>query len=223
MSGGADRPPRLPAIFVVAFVVGAASAGGCNGRLDFGVRDGAGGGIAGKGGTSGSGGSNACATDADCRLSSLHCDPVSLACVACVDDRHCSVGGLARCDVGIHRCVACLGAADCPSGQTCLAAHCATTCVEGVAPSPCSGATVCHDGICSACGDDNASCAGSTSTPLCLSPPAICVACRTDADCAASSPRCDPVRYVCVQCATAADCSGPTPICDPSTGGCTAG
>ena len=220
----ADRQ-RLAAIALAAFVVAAVY--GCDGHLDFGVRAGSGGaggsgGIAASGGQSGRGGSSPCARDSDCRLSSLHCDPGSLTCVACVYDTHCSDGGLTRCDLGLHRCVACLAADDCPAGQTCLAAHCVTTCIEGATPSPCAGGTVCHDGTCATCGDDNTSCVGNPTMPLCLSPPAICVACRTDGDCGGPSPRCDPVRYVCVQCTTAADCSDST-LCDPTTGGCASG
>ena len=202
----------LLASLPVALVLAAGS--GCDGHLDFRAKGGPAG-VAG-GGTGGAGG---CASDAECRLSSLHCEPVSRTCVACVDDRHCGTSGFPRCDTGLHRCVACLVATDCPAGQACRAAHCVTPCADDTTPTTCPAGTACNSGTCSLCGDDGVSCVGSA-MPFCLSPPGICAACRTDADCTAPTPRCDPVRYGCVACVTIADCPAAMPFCDPDTGSC---
>jgi len=217
---------RLAACFTAA---GAIAAGqGCNGHLDFGaggghggLGGGAGGGAAGSGAQGGNSGGS-CTTDADCHLSSLHCDPVSRTCGACVVDAQCTAAGLGHCDASLHRCVACVAATNCPVGQTCLAARCVITCVEDVTPSPCPAGTSCHSGSCGSCGDDNPSCAGNTAAPFCLTPPAICVACRTDADCVGPSSRCDPVRHACAACITSADCAAGQ-YCDPNTGACLSG
>jgi hypothetical protein len=193
----------------------------CHGTLDFG------GGAAGVGGAPGTGGAGGgappatCSSDGDCRLSVLHCDLTSSrTCVACTSDAHCAGTGSPRCDLAIHRCVVCLAATDCATGETCAAGHCVMTCREGTTPSTCVAPLSCDNGVCGACEEDAACGSG---TPFCLGAAGMCVGCRTDADCAGASPHCDPVKRACVACASAADCPAAAPLCDPRSGVCTAG
>ena len=58
-------------------------------------------------GASSDGAPASCNADSACKLPSLHCDVVSGACVACIDDAQCATSALRRCDVALHRCVQC--------------------------------------------------------------------------------------------------------------------
>lgn len=210
----------------------------CHNQLDFGGATGSGGGggrvVLGTGGmgTGGTGGSalgtggdaGSCAGDAECRLSSLHCDVMgSKSCVACLGDANCTSSiSSPHCDVSLHRCVACVTSKDCSVAQICLVNRCMTTCTEST-PSTCPAGTSCDNGVCISCAEDGLACMGAGGTPYCLSPPRICVACRTDMDCGASTPFCDPVRHACVACTKGGQCPSATPFCDPAAGRCSAG
>jgi hypothetical protein len=208
----APAAARMAAALAVALPLAMTS---CDGHLDFGARAGAG----------GSPGGPTCASEADCRLSVLHCDLTGTkTCVACIGDAECgTTAGAPRCDPVLRRCVACVAATDCAATQTCVAGHCLATCQDDTTAA-CPATLSCHSGVCGSCGDDGATaCASLPATPFCLPSAGTCVGCRTDLDCSAAMPRCDPVTKRCVQCASGADCPVAAPLCDPRTGTCSAG
>ena len=165
-----------------------------------------------------------CVTDGDCKLSTLHCDAVSGACVACVVDAHCTTAGAKRCDAALHRCVECGVDGDCGSSQRCEPStrRCINTCQS---ITGCPAATP-------FCDLSRSTCARCHTEVECIVPgdahncdPAngYCVDCVTDSQCKASTPRCDRTRGACVQCTTSSDCPAATPICDPLSFGCVTG
>ena len=195
----------------------------CDGHLDFATAS-----SSGSGGAGGSGATlppGTCTVETDCHLASLHCDLTEGGvCVACINDQHCATAGLPICDSTLHRCVECQGQVGCAPTQTCVSGRCLTTCA-GTAPTTCAAGTMCEDGLCTACSDDDdRGCTSSPATPFCLASPKICAACRSDADCPdATKTRCDPVAHACVSCTASSQCPLATPACDPSSGTCVAG
>lgn len=157
-----------------------------------------------------------CRNDTECGLASLHCDVVRGACVECRSDVDCTASDRRFCDTGSGRCVGCRGDGDCEASKRCeTAIH---RCVDRCSDSrPCS-VGVCEEatGRCIEC-LPGAACADGK---VC-STNAVCVECRSDADCAAAGeePRCDPFVAQCVQCASNADCPAGHP-CDPTRGEC---
>ena len=156
--------------------------------------------------------SSACTSDQDCSLSSLHCDPASGVCFACVSDANCSQAiGHPRCDLAEHICVQCGLMTDCPAGWSCVSATCVQTCTTNAS---CSAAgTFCDDGLCNACDDDHPCPAGDA--PYCNSETHQCASCTSDQHCTAVAPRCNPSVGNCVGCLTSLDCGG-NGVCDPS-------
>jgi hypothetical protein len=138
-----------------------------------------------------------CSHDDDCQLASLHCDPTSGECVACVDDSQCTQPGLTRCDSALHTCVQCGVDGDCtPDVCESVTHQCVAPCLDG--------------GGCPA------------SAPTCSMPRALCVRCSGDADCVAASSghMCDTASGQCVQCTSSAQCPSTTPLCNRSTDRC---
>ncbi|MDB5219428.1 MAG: hypothetical protein JWO86_7355 [Myxococcaceae bacterium] len=165
----------------------------------------------------------ACTKDAECALSTLHCDVVSGTCVACVTDDQCKGTKQHRCDAAIHRCVECGVDGDCGTGKVCVPGtrRCATTCTQ---LSDCVFLGDFCDtsrSICVRCTDD-AICKADPDTPIC-SPVGECVSCATDATCPAAKPRCDRTVGTCVQCLGASDCGPAAPLCNPMTSACVSG
>lgn len=74
---------------------------------------------------------------------------------------------------------------------------------------------------CVACSTDAGCAAKDPSTPAC-STSGACVACTAtnETACKGSTPACDPTTNTCVQCTESADCSSPTAVCDTSTKTC---
>ena len=181
---------------------------GCNGELRF-EQPGA--------GTDDS--ASACTEDADCALTTLHCDPVLGECVACRRDEDCEDPALPRCDAALQRCVGCGGDLDCAQGETCLprTRTCATHCEEGVLENICpESAPTCDEvaHICVQCTSDE-DCRGITDDgDYCERSSGRCLACTDDRQCPASQPRCDRVQHRCGQCGTSRDCP-PGELCDP--------
>jgi hypothetical protein len=158
-----------------------------------------------------------CATDPDCLLPSLHCNPTDGQCVACVNDTHCTAPGFPRCDTAIHRCVECGLTSDCALGAVCRSGRCAIPCTTStVCPA---AANRCDDGYCVQC-DDGVGCAGSPAGPICAGH--TCVECKDDTTCGGAKPRCDPVTQDCVECQKNADCPAARPLCNVSIGACAA-
>ena len=155
--------------------------------------------------------SSACASDQDCPLSSLHCDPVIGSCFPCVDDTSCSTNvGHPRCDTAQHLCVQCGLVGDCPSGWRCLLGTCVQNCATA---TDCSAVgTHCDDGLCEQC-DDSRGCLAAA-MPYCNPIIRQCVGCVSDAQCAAPTPRCNPTIGRCVACLTSGDCPAGS-ACDP--------
>jgi hypothetical protein len=158
-----------------------------------------------------------CVSDGDCHIASLHCDPVSGQCFACVDDSQCTQAGLPRCDSASHQCVQCGVAGDCTSGQVCepTSHKCLPSCADGGA---CPSGLTCSQprGVCVAC-TTNADCV-SAGSPVCDTGSGQCVQCVYDTQCAFPAPRCNQATGRCVQCLTAADCE--ENVCDPVTSTC---
>jgi len=155
-----------------------------------------------------------CAQDAGCPLSSLHC--LAGACVACYEDQHCTQAGFPRCDMALHRCVACGAASDCAASQTCKSERCVTLCSAGCPAS----APRCDDSVCGECDTDDGALCPSATASHCYQH--SCVACLVDGDCGGATPRCDAVTKSCVQCQTDPDCPSGAPFCDLTNGTCVA-
>ncbi len=159
-----------------------------------------------------------CSTDADCGLSSLHCDTASGDCVACVTDTNCTDPGFPRCDFAIHRCVECGISTDCPVGEYCenQTRRCVPRCQD---PDECPLSRPFCDKVNVRCYE----CLTDTDClplllPRCDTAGFICVQCMTDADCG-SGHRCDTPDGVCVDCLSSDDCPYPE-ACDPAKGRC---
>lgn len=171
----------------------------------------------GSGGTDGQGGTDAkaCGTLAECSAGT-HCADDQ--CVQCAADGDCAVYGLPRCEPARHRCVACVGSADCQPGFACdsLANRCLQTCLEDSdCPVDAHGCDE-HRLVCYQC-DEDRECASSSLGHLCASDGSGCVQCRKETDCPGQ--HCDQLSGRCVQCRDGRDC--PSRICDPSTFTCT--
>jgi hypothetical protein len=165
-----------------------------------------------------------CATDVDCPLPSLHCNPDNGACIACLSDTHCTNAALPDCDPILHRCVECSAPRDCAADQTCeLTTHrCIGACRECFqCPTSSRG---CDESrrICVAC-VTNQDCVGSPNGTVCDPTNALCVECTSDNSCAPPRAICDRTRGRCVACLSAHDCAADAPVCDPSTWQCVTG
>ena len=160
-----------------------------------------------------------CVSDQDCPLASLHCDPISGQCFACVSDGDCATtSGRPRCDAALHICVQCGTDQDCPTGTKCSAPtrSCVKTCGTG---SDCAATGVwCDDGMCAQC-DDDFHCSGAH--PYCDLTTDQCVACVNDGQCGTTpgAPHCNRTTGGCVACLTSGDCSAGT-VCDPADWTC---
>jgi hypothetical protein len=159
-----------------------------------------------------------CATDSDCPLASLHCDPFSRQCLPCVSDGNCaSSPGGPRCDAVLHLCVQCGTDQDCAAGSKCISVtrSCVRTCA--VDTDCATSGTSCEDGICAQC-DEDQQCSGAR--PRCDPATFQCTGCVTDAECAsAAAPLCDRSAGRCVQCLTVEDCADGM-VCDPTDSTC---
>ncbi len=168
--------------------------------------------------------STGCVKDVDCHVSTLHCDAVSGACVACLDDGQCTGPTKHRCDAAIHRCVECGVDGDCGAGKVCVPGtrRCADTCHQ---ITDCVlGGFFCDisRSICVRCTGDSVCSNFDHETPLC-DLDGRCVECLSDAVCPAARPRCDRTTGSCVTCLGSSDCKGATPFCDPATSTCAGG
>ena len=164
-----------------------------------------------------------CASDADCGLSSLHCDLGTHACVECTEQAHCAGRlDLPICDVDEYRyrCVQCAEGVGpgtgCADDETCVSDHCVSTCAGRI---DCSLGTEC--GPSGACECEDEHCRDTGATSLCDEARGYrCVECAGDGHC--GSQHCDPVLGRCVECVDSSDCSDP-PWCDPVTHQCVTG
>lgn len=149
----------------------------------------------------------------ECEGDTPVCDPVSQACVGCVDDGDCP-GGL--CEPTEQVCVACIETADCGDGRVCNPAT--NTCVECLTTAECEG----EGGVCNPATNTCVECLSTTDCTdgLCLEAENRCVDCLANADCSSpSSSRCDPTANSCSACTTHADCAhlAGLPSCDAGT------
>lgn len=193
-------------------------------------------------------GQTGCDDHGDCasRPGATKCLVSTGACVACVEDGHCTAGNRCTnnacvpipagctghtdcranpaaqlCQTSTGRCVACLQGTDCTSSGRCDTA--AGSCLGGCAEDRyCGGATPnCRvdTHTCVACLDDGGCGPGTVCTNN------ACVAgCTDGGDCSGATDVCDTATRTCVQCLTSADCtSGATctqKVCvAPQTGG----
>jgi hypothetical protein len=163
--------------------------------------------------------SSGCKTDADCGLSSLHCDTVSGLCFPCTIDAHCTTTGFPRCDVAIHRCVGCGSGSDCPSGAC---EPITKTCVQKCPGAACpADAPSCDTtkGFCVQC-KKSAECTVAGVKHVCDTSNGRCVECEIDGQCTLPQrPRCDLATGACVRCELSSDCP-PGKLCDPTKGDC---
>jgi len=159
-------------------------------------------------------------TTAGCPLPSLHCDPTSGTCVACLADRDCpiSVRGPLRCDRTQNLCVECNDNDDCRPYEHCVTEshRCAPKCST---PGPCFADFTCDvdKGICGECKTD-ADCAYDLHGHHCEPSSEQCVECLTETQCPGDE-YCDPASYRCVQCVRSTDCDQGQ-ACDPVTHSC---
>lgn len=158
-----------------------------------------------------------CLLDGDCGRGQW-CEPTSLVCVDCWNDRHCLGGRV--CDVtGGHVCRnPCIGG-------VCLSGVCdpdINACVGCLEDRDCGAAEVCDEDTrsCVECVED-ADCTLHPGRPFCDPVEASCVACRSDADCG-SDQLCDQrvggcvsvaARALCEPCSNDAQCGGPNDWC----------
>ena len=149
-----------------------------------------------------------CTNDTECTPSTLHCDPASGQCVACVNDSQCTQPGLPRCDTALQQCVQCGVTGDCPPGDVCEpSSHtCLVSCADG---GVCPAGTQCSQprAVCVGCGG-NADCVNASTGPVCDAASGLCVECTSDSQCSSPKRRCNPADDQCVQCLTNADCGG---------------
>jgi hypothetical protein len=149
-----------------------------------------------------------CESDSDCPFESLHCDPTSKRCVACVVDLHCAAHSeTPRCDASTHSCVECNVDKECGASGHCDANHCLRACFD---TDDCFGETPACNPTRRVCTCTTSSCA-STERPRCETAIGICVECVGDGDCKGDRHRC--VRGECSHCTVDADCGGRR--CDP--------
>ncbi len=159
-----------------------------------------------------------CATDLECPLASLHCEPSSGQCFSCASDDDCAgTTGRPRCDSASHLCVQCGTSKDCSAGWVCTST---SVCVKScTATGDCPAGNFCDDSICVQC-DDDFHCTGTR--PYCDPNKGQCVACYKDTQCTSSAaPRCNLVTGTCVACLTGADCAAGK-ACDPTSWACVA-
>jgi hypothetical protein len=136
-----------------------------------------------------------CASDRDCVLDGLHCDPSSGQCVACVTKDQCTEPGYGVCDFALNSCVECGADDDCGSGTCEPMTH---RCI----PS-CSDAGTCPSGL------------------FCDPGARVCIGCVSNGFCdSRSAPVCDPSIDQCVQCVDSADCPSDRHVCDRTMGRC---
>lgn len=202
-------------VAVLAFLVGACGAQ----ELAFDAVEGGGPEAGPETGADGASSQAGCSSDSDCKLASLHCDPYpsSGQCFACVLDDQCTTPEHPVCDSsGLHLCVECNGAKDCPGGVCEPTTHrCVLSCADGgVCPD---NYFYCRAGLCLGCTNDR-DCTSSHSGPRCNTAIGQCVECVTEADC----PRdrlCNPTTGRCVECLTSRNCY-PGEVCDPTIHAC---
>ena len=164
-----------------------------------------------------------CASDSDCRLSTLHCDTTSGQCVPCVDDTQCTTPGFPRCDSALHECVQCGVDGDCPPGQVCepTSHRCVSPCSDAGRCPPTAPMCNMH-GLCVGC-YDNQQCAFSPTGHVCDPASGQCVQCVNDDQCNYDNKRrCCRALGECVGCLTSNDCSD-NGVCDPTTHDCIVG
>jgi Cys-rich repeat protein len=151
----------------------------------------------------------ACSSDADCTGdNATHCDPVSKACVECVDSSTC---GNQTCDPTFGTCVECTSDVDCPAGE----AHCDASgeCRECLTNAHCDVGQICSEHHCTvaSCTSDG-DCAGEN--PHCDPDSGKCFECVVDAHCAdGDKAHCSPAHQ-CVKCLVDADCGDSGQVCE---------
>ncbi|MES1210504.1 MAG: hypothetical protein ABUS79_31580, partial [Pseudomonadota bacterium] len=124
-----------------------------------------------------------CATDRDCPLKTLHCDPLTGACFACVSNTDCVTSARPVCEAALHICVECGADQDCAAGSTCVkqTRSCVRACAVGTDCAP--AGSWCDDGLCAQCDDDH--------------------------ECTSAGAHCDPATFQCTSCVTDAHCTTP--------------
>jgi hypothetical protein len=165
-----------------------------------------------------------CMIDADCKLSSLHCDEVSGACVACTTDAHCATSQGRRCDAALHRCVQCGIDGDCNPDQRCESStrRCVTKCESLTGCNSTAPFCDLDRGFCIRC-KTKVECIIPGDARLCDDANGMCVECVVDSDCPKAKPRCDRTTGTCAECVTSAECTSDKPLCDPTTRTCVSG
>lgn len=158
-----------------------------------------------------------------CQAQQEICAPEWMACVQCNADADCVDQARRRCDGVLHRCVACGTSTDCPIHQSCdpVVRECVPACNDADQNAFCPNTSIeCDDDrqLCIACRSDS-DCAASPGYPHCISSGTLCVQCLNDAQCADPTPYCDPVLMACVACRDSRDC-GSMGLCDPTTHVC---
>jgi hypothetical protein len=155
-----------------------------------------------------------CSSDSECMLQSLHCDPGSGQCVACLTDSQCPSLALPRCDSMIGRCVQCGNDGDCGPGQACESTThtCVASCASSAECPP--GESCSPSGVCVGCTDDQ-DCAGGRTPAVCDPTIGQCVECTSDLQCPADQ-TCDRTSDRCVGCLSSFDCTRDQ-VCDMST------
>jgi hypothetical protein len=161
-----------------------------------------------------------CTIDADCTLSSLHCDALSGACVACTHDEQCPATR-ARCDAALHRCVQCGIDGDCKAEERCepTTRRCVTRCQSLTGCN--SSAPFCEldRGFCVRC-KTKVECSIISDGHECDDANGMCVECVNDGHCPSEKPRCDRTTGTCAGCLASTDCTASKPLCDPTSRSC---
>lgn len=155
--------------------------------------------------------SSTCGVDDDCPFTTLHCDPASATCVACVIDAHCTSVARPRCDTATHQCVQCESNADCDAVSSCDSAthRCFRRCA--VDPDDCTLEQPVCDASRDACVCSATSCT-TDDRPHCDASSGLCVRCLGDGDCPSYAPHCQ--GGYCLKCLSDAECVAPR-RCDP--------
>ncbi len=149
-----------------------------------------------------------------CRLVNPGSASPSYQCVQCDGGTGCDPRGATPFCGAAHTCVACLADTDCPTGDCSQGA-----CVTCDRTHPCPAGQWCSDstgGQCIACRTD-ADCAASPDGHVCAD--GFCRVCGGPQDCGGATPYCRSDGGACVACATDSNCSSPTGYCGTSANG----
>lgn len=129
------------------------------------------------------------------------CDPVTGACVGCLDDGDCSPDGV--CDQAVQECVECIDDGDCEDGEECDGSSQQCTMIgECIDETDCPEPELCDPNgyECVEC-IDSGDCGGDVCEPTYQE----CVECLGETDC---DPElvCDETGHTCVECVDGSDC-----------------